>query len=751
MPCEEFMLKPCEEFMLKQWRRFFRRSIVPSVQYALFTLFVVPAFAGQVSLFPRQPNGTRVTAIRIDSTGNIYITGSVTPANAKAGNLTDAFVAKFSGDGVQLYKTVFAGSADDTSSAIVLGTDGTVYVAGFTLSSDFPITSGALQPALGAANGGQAFLAKIGPNGQVQSATYFGGAQTSGSALALDNTGEVYLTGTSSGNGFPITPGNTGLGNGFFLAKFDPDLSKLLFATLAHGGTVLTLDPQGNIYTAAAATGTIGANVPLQTSPGAFQSSVQARACRGSGIVFLPCSYQFVEKLDPSATKLSYATFVTGSFGATPAGIAVDAIGNVIVAGTTNSADYPITALALQSAYVANAAAPPSQPGRPSINLPPSTGYVTKLNATGTDLIWSTFFGGSVQDAISGMIVDPSGYIYITGQAISNDLPGLSGSVPDGCKPAVNQGLGFVARLSPDGTSLSPSQLIYGAPACTYASCFPNTQSTSSDVWALAVTPDGTAITAGMNGAIARVQLFGSERLACFTDPADNVQITAVAPGQLLSIFGSRITASGGAVPPGGSASSFRGVTVTFDGFAAPILYMSNEQINIQVPYEIVGRDSVEMQVSLGQGSVERKTFPVVQRQPSVFLAPDALLSDIPGYFYCSNDLSRAQHALAINADGTLNSCANGALPGSTVTIFMNGLGPTEPLQTTGSIGAGPPIAIAPGATGTGILSTITFPGAISGVAQVRFQPTSAGFAEVVPTVAGIAVREPVVIWVVAQ
>jgi uncharacterized protein (TIGR03437 family) len=724
------------------------------VQYALLTIFVIPAFAGQVNLFPRQPDGTHVRAVRIDSAGDIYVAGSVAPGNAKTGNLTDAFVAKFSRDGVQLYKTVLAGSADDIVSAIALGTDGSVYVAGFTLSNDLPITSGALQPALGTANGGQAFLAKLSRNGQVQAATYFGGgAQTSGRALALDDTGGVYLTGTSSADGFPTTPGNTGAGNGFFLAKFDPGLSKLLFATLAYGGTVLTLDPQGNIYTAAAATGKIGGNVPLQTSSGAFQSSAQAKECRGGGIVFLPCDYQFVQKLDPTATKLSYATFVTGSFGATPAGIAVDAAGNVIVAGTTNSADYPVTARALQTVYLANAAAPPSlPPNRPSANPPPSTGYITKLNANGTTLIWSTFFGGSVQDAISGLVVDPNGYIYITGQANSNDLPGLSASVPEGCEPTVNQGLGFVARVSPDGTSLSPTQLIYGAPACTYASCFPNLQSTSSSAWALAAKLDGTAIAAGANGAIARVDLLGSQRLACLTDPADNLQLTAVAPGQVLSIFGARIAPSRGAVPPGGSASSFQGVTVTFSGFVAPILYTSGEQINIQVPYEIAGRDSAEMQLTgLEEGLSERRTVPVVQRQPSVFLSPDALLSDIPGYFYCENILSRAQHALALNADGTLNTCQNGALPGSTVTIFMNGLGPTQPPQSTGTIVAGPPAAIAPGATGSGVFSTSTAPGAISGVAQVQLQPTTAGFAEVVPTVAGIAARYPIVIWVVAR
>jgi hypothetical protein len=147
--------------MFNRCRRFFGISIVSSMQYALVALFVIPAFAGQVSLFPRQPDGTHVGAVRIDSAGNICIAGSVELANAKAGNFTDAFVAKFSGDGSQLYKTILPGSAGDSANAIALGTDGSIYVAGRTSSSDFPVTSSALQSTLGA--NGQAFLAKPSP------------------------------------------------------------------------------------------------------------------------------------------------------------------------------------------------------------------------------------------------------------------------------------------------------------------------------------------------------------------------------------------------------------------------------------------------------------------------------------------------------------------------------------------------------------------------------------------------------------
>lgn len=700
----------------------------------LLTWIIVPVLAEELRLFPRQPDGTVITALQADNRGNIYIAGSLIPNHGDV-SVSDAFVAKLRADGSQVYKTVLAGSAYEGVTAIAVAADGSIYAAGLTSSKNFPVTSNALQPELGTSNGqGQAFAAKLSPSGQVQSATYFGGgAQTRVGAIAITATGEVLITGTSVGEGFPATPGRTGGGNGFYLAKFDAGLGKVSFATLEYGGTVLALDPQGNIYTAGAATPTNGLNVPLQTSPGAFQGSLQAKPCIGYGDFFLPCSYQFVERLDPTATKLTYGIFVSGSFGATPAGIAVDASGNAILAGTTNSADYPVTPGTLQTVYVANAAAPPNQSAvRTSFGPPPSTGYVTKLNATGTGLIWSTFFGGTVQDAISGMSIGPGGYIYITGQANSNDLPGLATSVPNGCRPSVNQGLGFVARLSPDARSARQVKLIYGAPACSYSSCVGDTDTTSSGAWAVAAKSDGSAIAAGANGAIAAIDLYASSPLACMTDPTDNVQITTVAPGQIVSIFGSQIPS---------------GVTVKFHGIAAPVLYASSEQVNVQVPYEIAGQKAIGVEVS-GSGFLEGRTVDVMPRQPAVFLSEDATLSPVPGNFYCGDAFSRNQHALALNQDGTLNSCANGARLGSEVTIFLNGAGQTQPPQKTGAISGSPAIRITPAAEGVGILATTTLPGSNSGVAKVKIRASSAGVVEVSPTIAGVPAREPIVIWV---
>jgi uncharacterized protein (TIGR03437 family) len=180
-------------------------------------------------------------------------------------------------------------------------------------------------------------------------------------------------------------------------------------------------------------------------------------------------------------------------------------------------------------------------------------------------------------------------------------------------------------------------------------------------------------------------------------------------------------------------------------------LYRSSEQINVQVPYEIAGQNSVEMEVvNSTVGLMEREKIAVLPRQPSVFLAQDTMLSAVPG-FYCGDGVSGNAHALALNADGTLNTCTNGARPGSEVTIFLNGLGQTQPAQKTGAINPAPPVKLTPSVTGSGVLSTTTSPGSISGVVQVQLRATTSGFLEVAPMVAGVPAREPIVIWVAAR
>ncbi len=121
---------------------------------------------------------------------------------------------------------------------------------------------------------------------------------------------------------------------------------------------------------------------------------------------------------------------------------------------------------------------------------------------------------------------------------------------------------------------------------------------------------------------MATVDFQASSRIACITDPADNVQLRSVAPGQLISLFGEDLA-------PVTNAST----SVYFNGIAAPILYSSSQQINAQVPFELSGQTTVQMQVINKQVPLqlsETHTLSVIERQPSVFLAASGVTSPFP-------------------------------------------------------------------------------------------------------------------------
>jgi uncharacterized protein (TIGR03437 family) len=287
-------------------------------------------------------------------------------------------------------------------------------------------------------------------------------------------------------------------------------------------------------------------------------------------------------------------------------------------------------------------------------------------------LFASQAFSGTVQPAPA----DSAGYIYIAGEFYPG-VPGL-GSTPVTSRPPQpsNEGdtsLGFVTRLSPDGTTLSPAQLI----------------PSSLNATGLAVRGDGSAVfvgsgpvfTAGVaSQVLASVSLSSVGKIAAICDIADNAKIVSIAPGQLLTLYGTGL--SGGAV--------------TFNGIPAPILYTWDIQINLQVPYEVAGLTQVTMQVSPVS---ESYILAVVERQPSLFLSPGAFTQPIFDNAACNGQNIAGLEPLALNADGTQNSCANPAVSGSTVTIFLNGLGVTSPAQASGAISSSA-AAITPAVSG---------------------------------------------------
>ena len=516
-----------------------------------------------------------------------------------------------------------------------------------------------------------------------------------------------------------------------FILELDPTGSTAILSIIGFGGNRVALDVQGNIY----AVGTFSDPVP--TTAGAFQTSARESVCYSGFIIPRGnCSHQHIAKIDPTGTQLIYGTYLTGKYGASPSAIAVDTGGNVFVAGSTSSPDYPTTPSAYQPRYLFY-----PEPGFAPIasSFPPSpAGYVTKLNTSGTGLIWSTFFSGSAQqitggypvnsDVITGLALDQNGNVLLSGSAQSIDLPGLW-MTPVVSRPTLNLShpMAFVTRLSPDGVRLSPTQLMNG-----YAT-------------GITVRADGSAVIVPQ---LAAVTLSDPPRVASITD-LDNTRVMQVAPGQLLTLYGTGLVPVQTGQPSGQFPPSLNGVTVTFNGIPAPILYAGGEQINLQVPYEIAGQNEVTMQVTSEFASPpvsESFILGVVARMPSALPSPNIFKGPLYAVTTCNGTNVFGFQPYALNADGTVNSCDNPAPSGSTVTIFLNGMGVTSPALATGAI-SNSLLSLSPAAqiganitTPANVVATDTAPGSITGLAQVQIQVSAGAPFVSVPLEVGQAV-----------
>jgi hypothetical protein len=333
-------------------------------------------------------------------------------------------------DPVLSYATYLGGSYEDQGFGIAVDASGNAYVTGYTVSSDFPTTPGALQTTLGGVAGWyDAFVAKLNATGTaLLYATYLGGSNENfGLGIALDSSGNAYVTGQTQASNFPTTPGalQTTFGGieDAFVAKLNATGTALVYSTYLGGSSVamgygIAVDASGNAYVTGE---TLSSNFP--TTPGAFQPTY------GGGP-----DDAFVTKLNATGAALVYSTYLGGSNDDYGQGIAVDASGNAYVTGSTSSPDFPTTPGALQTTYSSQGDA-----------------FVAKLNATGTALLYSTYLGGSSWDWGSGIAVDRSGNAYVTGSTSSPNFPTTPGALQTtygGVEDA------FVAKLNATGTAL---------------------------------------------------------------------------------------------------------------------------------------------------------------------------------------------------------------------------------------------------------------------------------------------------------
>lgn len=385
-------------------------------------------------------------------------------------------------DPVVSFATYFGGSNNEAARGVAVDSSGNTYIAGYTTTRTLPVSSNAVQPAYGGESTsyqtGDAFVAKFTPTGSLAAMTYLGGsADDLASSLAVDSAGNVYVAGYTNSHDFPVSANayqNHLIGAGgnllftvgdAFIVKLNSSLSKIVYSTFLGGtldeaATAIAVDAAGNAYVTGI---TLSQNFPVTN--GAVQKTFRGsggQPMTDFGVPFFVTGDVFVSKLSADGSQLVFSTYLGGSADDAATSIAVDASGNVYVAGFTISNDFPTTANAAQTVYKG------MEPSNFFYHL--GDGFVTKLNATGTALLFSTYLGGNGDDAVTGIAVDASGSVYATGATTSQNFPVTSGALqttnsgPTADSGASERVVGdaFVTRLKPDGSGLVFSTFLGG-------------------------------------------------------------------------------------------------------------------------------------------------------------------------------------------------------------------------------------------------------------------------------------------------
>ena len=385
--------------------------------------------------------------IAVDPSGNVYVTGwtespdfpTLNPLQDSGAGLKDVFVAKIDAtEGALVYSTYLGGSGDDQAWGIAVDVSGNVYLTGWTESVNFP-TNNPYQGSLAGAK--DAFVTKISASGDaLVYSTYLGGSTTDfvpgdeAYGIAVDASGNAYVTGRTGSNNFPTTPGviqSSYAGNwDAFVTKINASGNALFYSTYlggssgGDGGYGIAVDGSGNAYISGY---TQCANFPTLNPIRAYGGDTDA----------------FVAKINASGNALVYSTHLGGSGPDLSYGLAIDTAGNAYVTGYTDSPNFPTQN--------------PIQGSRAGAY----DAFVTKINASGSSLVYSTYLGGGSDDWPFGIAVDVSGNAFVTGWTESTDFP--TASPIQGTYAGA--GDGFVAKINASGNSLVYSTYLGGSAA----------------------------------------------------------------------------------------------------------------------------------------------------------------------------------------------------------------------------------------------------------------------------------------------
>ncbi len=613
-------------------------------------------------------------AIAVDSAGNAYVAGITNSTNRGD---AEAFVRKINPTGTAfLYQASFGGSGTDEANAVAVDAAGNIFVAGRTNSPDFPLTGGAFQN--GNAGGIDGFLLRVNPNtNQLIFSTYFGGSgEDRALAMALDPGGNAYITGGTSSTDLQTNQAafqrqNAG-GVDAFVAKFDPQ-GRALFGTYLGGaaddrGYGITADAAGNIFLTGS---TDSNNFPLS---GAGQGTRQGK------------TDAFVTKMDPTGATLQFSTYLGGSDNDIAQAIALDPGGNIYVAGSTASGDFPI----VPGSYQTNSAGGDTDM------------FVSKVSLDGRSLAYSTYIGSRGSDVAYSIAIDGTGQAFITGSSNSDVFPVTSDAQQ---KTRAGGSDAVLVKLNQSGTALMYSTFLGG--------------SNDDTGRGVAVDSSGTAYIAGItssrnfpatgqsaspsynggdsDGFVAKISFPSTPPTLNAGGVVNGASFTAtpLVPGSLITIFGNNFASAAVGASSTPLPTTLGGLSVTINGIAAPLIFANANQINLQLPYEVTPGNASVVVTGPG-GASSTGTFAVGQAGPGIFAGNN--------------------RAVAQNQDFSVNTPSNPAKVGSVVVVYLTGQGPTNNAPRTGAASSGLASATLPySATIGGVNAPVQFVGLTQG------------------------------------
>jgi uncharacterized protein (TIGR03437 family) len=610
---------------------------------------------------------------------------------------------------------VIAGPRQFSTRYFDLGAGGIVRAIAFDRAGNLFVVSTSPAPDLPSI-----LVTKTDSAGNVTATFRFGGSgEDIPAVIAVDPNGDLVIGGATASTDFPLVSPLQSSGSGF-LTKLDPQLQTIRYSTrlgtpaingLLNGVDAIAFDAAANVYV----TGTAGSGMPVTS--GTFQAQAPVPGRRA--IV----SYGFIAGIAAAGDRLIFSTYYTGtktgSVGVTGAAvgavfistastaIALDANGDVIIAGYTDVSDLPVT----PGAYAEQCGCQFQQ----------STGFVAKLAKDGTKLIWGTYL--PLTDAsgykgadlfafgITRMVLDAAGNIVVAGHTLKG-FPvtphALQPTYPSTDASKLGAQAGFLAKFDPSGSKLIYSTYFGGSASGPFfgqtglGGLTLDSQGTiwvtgGSDPAALPIQPatvlgqnylaaisaDGTSITglysapAGASSTAIAITAQGTIAALGYPNsmligrPSDGPSVMGiagsaafrvspfVAPRELVSIYGIGIgpaSALPAQITDGVIANSLGGIQVLFGGAPAALLYAGPSQINAIVPTGVAAHSRTAVQIVTASGTIDGPTLLVQPALPEVF-------TDVAG------------RAIAMNQDGTLNSASNPAPLGSIVSVFATGTG----------------------------------------------------------------------------